>query len=819
MAGSVTETAEPDGPNLFARGRLIIEWSALLLAATLLVAGLVRFGVTTRIDNAIYDYSLGLRHHAAPKSIILVGIDFPSMAKQGRWPWPRAVQASMLRNIALDHPKAIICDILFQSRGPMPDDEKVRDAMKLARVYLPIVLEGPTGKGHAGYLTEPTPVIASGATDFGRMASAPDRDGIVRRVRMFAGVDTFRSPHEKVYPEIALVVAGTAKEEEYKYRESLKGSPWAQALHDRNEVLIPFDIPPAAPVGPAGTTGINPGQFDSISADEAVNGTFKPGTFTGKYVLVGATAPGLLDNYPTPVSGVDGMPNVEVEANILDAVLYHHLARPLPLAVTMALSLGLVWTMFFGVLAFGPNQIAVQGPAVSILVLLGSLGALAATGYWFPPTTVIITRTLVQIIWSSRRLQAASDYFAQELLDLQTRAGGAMVPLSGAATLRMGDSVSRQMLLLGDTRRRIRELRRFVTDVLATLPDAVLVVTPRGRIITVNQAAITLGDRLGLSTAGGERVQPILAALEQGTDAKDRLWPPPAAGAGVAPRGLGPGGRILEARYTMLGGEAIHSQGWTIHLVDVTELVAVMRQREEALQLFTHDMRSPQSAILAALEREEFKVVPAHLRAGIERNALRTINLADGFVRLAQAEAAEYAFEAIDLFHLLGDAGDALWAIADAASVKIVVEDPGREYVIKADRGLLVRALVNLLDNAVKCSPPGKIVRCALAPASLHGHPAVACTIMDQASGMSQEQQKSLFKRFARSAAGSRETGERPIRSNSIGLGLAVVHAVVMRHDGTIDCQSEVGQGTVFTITLPLAGEPEGALAAVAATT
>jgi signal transduction histidine kinase len=219
-------------------------------------------------------------------------------------------------------------------------------------------------------------------------------------------------------------------------------------------------------------------------------------------------------------------------------------------------------------------------------------------------------------------------------------------------------------------------------------------------------------------------------------------------------------------------------------------------------------MRSPQSAILAALEHKEFQSVPLVLREGIERNAQRTITLADSFVRLAQAEAVDYAIEPIDLFHLLGDAADALWPTAQAASVEIVVEDPGREYVVEADRSLLARALINLLDNAIKFSPPEKSVVCALRDDVLHGRAAVTCMITDQATGMSQEQQASLFKRFARSSLTGDDVESRPVRSSGIGLGLAVVHTVVTRHDGIIECHSELGGGTVFSITLPLyAGE------------
>ncbi len=778
-------------PATPARGRLVVEWYALLVISTLMLSGLLLSGATTRLDNALYDVALRLRHQPPPPSnIVVVGIDFPSMTAKGNWPWPRGLQADMLRNIARDHPKAVAWLFLYQSKGLPQDDQKLHDAIASAPVYLPEALESP-GKGHAGILTRPTPFLASAAAGLGRATGIPDIDGIVRRTFLFERHDN------EILPEMMQAVAGENEASLTAYANRNRGAAGVSAVDHRDEILIPFSGPP--------------GHYLNVSASKVVDGAMPAGFFKDKYVLVGATAPGLLDNYPTPVSRADGMPNIEIEANILDAMLHHHLIRAMPMAENLALSLGVVWVLFLGFLQLQPNQLVISGIGGSLLFLAGSIASLLFFGLWFPPMSVVITRSLIQVIWSSRRLQAASDYFARELSELQTRAGGAILGANPAADRIMGDSVSRQMMLIDETRQRVRELRRFVTDVLANFPDPVIVASPPGRIIAANGAATTLGRRLGRSTDVGAQLQPILEDLENAAENSQKLWPPDTTPGATPPRGVGPGGRILEARYTPTGFEGEQVRGWTVHLVDVTDLVSAMRQREEVLQLFTHDMRSPQSAILAALDHKDFQGVPRNLRDSIEKNALRTLSLADGFVRLAQAEASEYAFEPIDLFHVVTDAADALWPTAQSATVDIVIEDPGREYVVDADRSLLARALINLLDNAIKFSPAGRSVVCAFAEATLRGGPAVALTITDQASGMSQEQQKSLFKRFARSPGTGDPAELKKVRSNSIGLGLAVVHTVVTRHDGLIDCRSEIGEGTTFTITLPLReGDEDG---------
>jgi signal transduction histidine kinase len=122
-----------------------------------------------------------------------------------------------------------------------------------------------------------------------------------------------------------------------------------------------------------------------------------------------------------------------------------------------------------------------------------------------------------------------------------------------------------------------------------------------------------------------------------------------------------------------------------------------------------------------------------------------------------------------------------------------------------ADLSLLTRALINLLDNAVKFSPAGARVLCRLREATIGDAPAVACQIIDHAGGLGDMERSALFQRFGASRGSSRGF-------EGVGLGLAMVHTVVTRHSGEIVCDSVKGQGTVFTITLPLHNDVESAV-------
>ncbi len=789
----MADIATDEGPAVRSvfptRSRLVLEWLGLTIAASALVAVLLLTGATARLDNGIYDFALRLHQRPAPANIVIVGFDDQTMRKQGEWPWPRQFHAAILSKIARDKPRSIIFEVLLAMKGSASGDEALLEVMRRAPIFLPELLD-ERGPGAGGYLTSPAAELARAAAGLGRSNPTPDSDGIVRRAVLLSQVQGKPLPH-------LMVSAAGHKTVNRILRENTSRAYPRGAIPPPDEALIPY-------AGPSG-------RYAHVSALDVIDGKVAPGFFRDKFVLVGGTAPGLLDNYPTPLSGVAGMPNVEIDANILDAVLRGLLIRAAPLPVQLALSLGFLWVFCYGILRLKPHQLVIQGLLGAVVCLGGAVACIVWLRVWLPPTPVLITGTLLQVVWASRRLQAASDYLARELADLQSRAGGAIVPGMGRSGPIIGDSVSRQMILIDETRDRIRALRRFVNDVLANFPDPVMVVSARGRILTFNQAATLLGRRLGHTIEIGAQIQPLLEDLETAAGDGRRLWPPLLVPGEETPRGVGPGGRILEARYTITGENDGEPRGWTIQLVDVTALVSAMRQREEALKLFTHDMRAPQSAILAALDHKEFQSVPAALREGIQRNALRTLSLADGWVRLAQAESTDYTFEPIDLFHTLSDATDALWSIAQAASIEVVIHDPGREYVVSADRGLLSRALINLIDNAIKASSPGKSVICTLGPTQLHGRPAVALTVADKAYGMSRDQRANLFKRFARTTTHGADGRSRPVRFDSVGLGLAVVHTVVTRHNGHIDCESEVDIGTTFTISLPLYEDEEGA--------
>jgi signal transduction histidine kinase len=147
------------------------------------------------------------------------------------------------------------------------------------------------------------------------------------------------------------------------------------------------------------------------------------------------------------------------------------------------------------------------------------------------------------------------------------------------------------------------------------------------------------------------------------------------------------------------------------------------------------------------------------------------------------------------------EAIDEVWP--QSVQRKIRIEQVGGDtpLMVLGDRGVLARALVNLLGNAVKYSPPGSTITVTLSEQASPSGPVVSAAIADQGPGLSREEAASAFRAFQRF--------ERPgqtLAGGGVGLGLAFVQAAIARHGGEVSCRSEPGVGAEFTVRLPRHG-------------
>ncbi|WP_322031399.1 CHASE2 domain-containing protein [Paraburkholderia sp. J76] len=787
--------------------RFLFEWMGVGCAGVIVVVLCVLWRLTSGADHLVYDRLLSSRSLSVSPDIVLVEIDNASVAALGRWPWPRDVHARLVDQLAKAGAAAVVYDVLFTESSP--DDARFAQALSARPAFLPILLTPADDTGHRDAV-RPVAPLAQAAAGLGHINLEVDSDGIVRSVALFEGDAQQRWPQLMV-PLWRAVRSGAVK--------LAHGTPAAAQRDDvlnaaapgtESRFLIPFSA--------------SSQTYHKVSFADVLEGRVPAGQLRGRVAIVGVTASGLYDRFATPLSGTLGpLPGVYVHAIVLDTLLNGTAIQPAPPVAVVLASLAPLVVLLAGFLVLSPLRTLLLLALLIVVSLGASAGMLHGARLWLPPVPAIVALVVVYPVWSWRRLEMTMAYLRKELRQLADEP----YLLPEAPTQRRefaGDALAQQMALMAQAAQRLQDMRRFVWDSLDSVPEPILVADLRGVVLIANHASRAYLERLKVSAAEGRLMQDVfgdLSLVKPIDPAPDAMafahahWPAPLDPArgefaelmerGVEVRARDGSDYLLRyARCTNAQGQAV---GWIAGLVDVTELHDAERQREDALRLLSHDMRSPQASIVALVETERERGTLASepvrgVMERIERYARRSLKLADDFVQLARAESQVYALEPTSLAELVIDASDEVWPQARAKRIQIdtAFEDDQMGW-INADRSLMTRALVNVLNNAVKYSPADTRIVCTVALDD-HIPPRVTCSIRDQGYGIAHEDQARLFQPFQRFHA-----EQRPEVSGA-GLGMAFVKTVVTRHGGDVQLESGPGEGTVLTMSLPAFDAP-----------
>lgn len=233
---------------------------------------------------------------------------------------------------------------------------------------------------------------------------------------------------------------------------------------------------------------------------------------------------------------------------------------------------------------------------------------------------------------------------------------------------------------------------------------------------------------------------------------------------------------------------------------DLTPAVKVDSVRRDFVANVSHELRTPLASIRAmaetiALRGRKDPGAAERFAQKIISEADRLVNLAEDLLDLAKIEAGQRPVRSEWFFlrevaeQVLGQLGH----LADAKAIENELEIPA-DLKAYADKDAVRQILANLLDNAIKYTRPGGLVRIT---AQQSGE-AVAVSVFDTGIGISEEEQTRIFERFYRvDKARSRELG-------GTGLGLSIVKHLVEAHGGQVLVESLPGKGSTFTFLLPL---------------
>ncbi len=327
-----------------------------------------------------------------------------------------------------------------------------------------------------------------------------------------------------------------------------------------------------------------------------------------------------------------------------------------------------------------------------------------------------------------------------------------------------------------------REQERTIT-ILNSVADAVLVTDTQGAIVLTNPVAETL-----------------LREDERGEHAgRLRAWLRALAPDSAAPK-IDVGGRTLQATVAYIH-EDDRQVGHVIVLRDITRLEEVDRLKTQFVANVSHELRTPLTNIKLYLglfqkgkpeKREQYLVT-------LQNEANRLERLITDLLDLSRLERDRQTVirEPVDLGEVLRHIVATLEPQAEARqqTLRLEIVDPLPE--LSADRNQMIQVFVNLAANAINYTPAGGRVNVQASTAEHAGQRWVTVAVSDTGVGISGDERDRIFDRFYRGQAEDSKV-------HGTGLGLSIVKEIVDQHAGHITVESQVGQGSTFTIWLPL---------------
>lgn len=839
-------------------------WSLGLILLVILAA-LQASALPQRLDYWLYDTAI--TSHPAPTSpnVVVVAIDDRSLGQLGRWPWPRSRHAELIRKLEAAGARTMVFDVLFPE--PSADDADLARAMTThGNVVLPVYLSPPTSQY---LLNEqlPAPMLAAAAYNLGHAHVELDSDGVARGLYLYNGLErtlwpslslaaTGAEPMRQDDIDVPSFVnvrneyravpmtGGAGTLPTYSYAQVLRQPPSPELF--RNKVVF---------VGAtaAGFGDVLPTPFSGLS--RPMSGVeFHANAYSAQSQgLLIRTAPEWMEYAlclltlamlcvllprmrPTRtlfacLATILGL-GVIFLAALFEARVWIPVANALliPLFAFPASS-GLRLAMTNRFLNRQLDDLA-RSPQVSLpepgrrhpAQLLDQLKALLQPEGWLLTTgkdilsckglgTGDIPERLTPGKWTHLDgrswicLQRGPQSYTLGLT-LPNDLGREVIQrylqrldLDAEAPSRhyhpSRENISARIERLRSATERLERMQQFIRRSFERMPDGVIVTDELG-VIRFANGHIEEWFREPMPSLNGLP----LANLLEGHD----------------PRETPPWHETVSDTLTLQQSRTvdlrIHNKDFLIHFApfalpevkqngiianisDISELREQQRQHREAIDFISHDVRSPlvsQLALIEQLKRDPAHIEPSQLEQ-LGKLARRSYHLAEEFVQLARAEQlTETRFYECEFLAIVENARDSVSEQASEKGIRLQLQGT-EDLWLKGNAELLERAVINILTNAVQYSPEASTVIIQVFQA---GH--LAClTITDEGSGIDPHELPHLFDRYRRQKS-SELSGV-----HGTGLGLSFVKTVVEKHRGEITVTSTAGEGTSFTMKLPIA--------------
>ncbi|MFV2080998.1 MAG: two-component system histidine kinase PnpS [bacterium] len=339
--------------------------------------------------------------------------------------------------------------------------------------------------------------------------------------------------------------------------------------------------------------------------------------------------------------------------------------------------------------------------------------------------------------------------------------------------------------------------RNELEAVLSSMVERVIAFDGDDRIITINNAAADLLD-LDPEHVAGKSVQEAI----RNTDLQAFIERTSSASSPIEGEIVlhADGERFLQIHGTPLEASGGERMGALLVLNDLTRIRTLERIRRDFVANASHEIRTPVTSIKGFVETllegaiDDPEVAHRFLEI-IGKHSDRLNTIVEDLLSLSrierEAEDDDMFLETENIGEVVEEAVEACHVAADAKGITVRSICRGESSAF-INRSLLVQALINLIDNAIKYSEADRevLVQCESIPTG------ITVSVKDNGCGIAPEHLPRLFERFYRvDKSRSRDLG-------GTGLGLSIVKHIVQSHGGKVDVSSEPGKGSVFTIYL-----------------
>ncbi len=347
--------------------------------------------------------------------------------------------------------------------------------------------------------------------------------------------------------------------------------------------------------------------------------------------------------------------------------------------------------------------------------------------------------------------------------------------------------------------------RNELEGILKGMSEAVFLLDGEDRIKQMNHAAETLA-RLPARECVGKRLYEVIPerglhqlilSIRRSEDIQEHTLEFPGEGKN----------RYLQAHVSLLPSSKDGESNLLIVLNDVTRIKQLEEMRKDFVANVSHELRTPITSILGFVETLKEGALQDPERSVrflsiIENQTLRLHALIEDLLSLSRLEQAETTIrkEWVSLREIFTEVETLHRSKADAKQILLrFVIQPGAKEAVYVNSLLIIQALINLIDNAIKYSDPGSEV---IVTAYSIGRD-LYFSVQDTGPGIPKEEQSRIFERFYRiDKTRSRSLG-------GTGLGLAIVKHIALAHGGSVSLESNPGEGSTFILRIPDTSSPE----------